>query len=361
MPGQRGKRAALLLLLSACAASMATIVDGARGSHAAYAAPEQGVPGVRALALEWAAPASCPGRDDVLARVDELLESSPTPHRQVSARGVVTESASKPRYRLELVVVGNDASRRSLSGEDCSHLVDAAALILALDIDPEALTRRENEPTPHDAGAPTPGSPVSTVGDASVDAAPRPPLVAAAPTTKPATERTRVELSTGARVVLDVGSLPRTTGGIGGALAMSYRHFVLELAGTAYERRFTVDGPREGRAGAWVGLVAGSAHGCYRRTVLEVDWRACVGGELGRESTTGVNLLRTSEVSGLWSAASAMLLARALPRSAVTPVAGFSVVVPIGSPPVLVDNFGTLFDPSAVVLRFMLGLDANFF
>lgn len=352
MPGQRGKRAALLISLSAGTAVIAPLV-----LEAGPAAAQQGVFGERALDLEWTAPPSCPGRDDVLARVDELLESSPKPHRRVAARGIVTESASKPHYRLDLVVVGNEDNRRSLNGDDCSHLVDAAALILALDIDPEALTRRENEPAPNDAGASTDAA----QSDASTDAAPRSPPVAPTPTTSPAHERTRLGMAAGARVVLDVGSLPRTTGGVGGALAFSHGHFALELAGTAYERRFTVDGPRDGRAGAWVGLVAGSAHGCYRRTALEVDWRVCLGGELGRESTTGVNLLRTNDVSGLWSAASAMLLARALPRSAITPVAGVNVVVPIGSPPVLVDNFGTLFDPSAVVLRFMLGLDVNFF
>lgn len=348
MPRQRGRRAALAISAAASMVVVATVLLDAAPAAAQAHAHE------RALQLEWTAPASCPARDDVLARVDELLESSPAPDRTVSARGHVTEAAGRPRYRLDLVVMGNEANRRSLSGDDCAHLADAAALILALALDPEALTRGEPAPAPTDAGLAPP-----------IEAAPpKPPPpridapVAATPTAHP---RSPLGLSASARMVLDVGSLPRATSGIGAVLTLTGAHLAFELAATTYERRFTLNGPRNGRAGAWVDLATASAHGCYRDTVLHIDLRACLGGELGRESTSGVNLVRSRDVSGLWSAASAMLLARALPRSRISPVAGLSLVVPIGSPPVVVDNFGTLFDPSPVVLRFMLGLDVALF
>jgi hypothetical protein len=316
----------------------------------------------RLLDLEWSSPEGCPDHDEVVARVDDLVgHARPMGHRRVSARGRMTTSAAttrERRYRLELVVVGNEANRRSMTGDDCSHLVDAAALILALDIDPDVLTRREAEAAP-----PADRDHVTTSPPA---AAPPPvdktlpgPLRRPAHTLAPV--RRALHLLGGARLVLDEGSLPRTTLGVGALVALARGPLMFEVQGTAYNEQFTVAGPRGGRGGAYVSLATLGAHACWRGRALDVDWRACLGGEAGLESTTGVSVARPETATGLWSAASLMFAARVLPRSVVSPTAGLALVHPIGAPPVFIGGFGTIFEPPVVVVRCFFGLDARFF
>jgi hypothetical protein len=273
------------------------------------------------------------------------------------------EGATEPRYRLELVIVGSEANQRSMTGEHCSHLVDAAALILALDIDPDVLSDGETTATPmppaevdHAASRPPPAPPAPPAPppeEARLETGPRRPEPAPSTTS-------RLRLLGGTRLVLDDGSLPRTTLGVAAFVALLRGPLLLEAQATSYNERFTIAGPRAGRGGAYVSLATLEAHACYRRLLLDVDWRACVTAELGLESTTGVSVTKPESASGFWSAAGLMFGVRALPRSRVSPTAGLVLVHPISAPPVFIEGFGTVFEPRAVVVRCFLGLDVLF-
>src|SRR4051812_12285031 len=95
------------------------------------------------LELHWSAPAECPDRERVVARVEELVGRMPEGKHTLVATGAVTKA---PRYTLSLTI--GDAPARVMSGDDCDKLADAAALVIALDIDPDALSRPPPEPPP---------------------------------------------------------------------------------------------------------------------------------------------------------------------------------------------------------------------
>lgn len=314
----------------------------------------------RLLALEWSAPPECPDRDTVVARVQERLGKPRSSAKHiVSAHARVTKAEAKPRYRLELSIVGDATTTRTLSGEDCSHLVDAAALILALDIETgaQAYTGRVDADDALDesspAAIPAPDEPRRDDREERRPEAHRPKQVAEHrdPT---------IHLTGGARLTLDAGSLPRTAVGVGPAFALARDHLMLDLQGIVFGERFTVAGPRSGRGGAYVDLSVVAAHGCWRSAAFDVEVRGCVGGELGLESTTGVSVARPTTATGWRSAASGMVSARLLPRRFISPTAGFSIAFPIDAPPVYIEGFGTIFEPPSVVLRGFLGLDVNF-
>lgn len=313
------------------------------------------------LELEWSAPPGCPTHDEVVTRVNDLVgHARPSMGRTVSARGRVTSEpavAHRPRYRLDLTIAGSESNRRSMVGDDCSHLVDAAALILALDIDPDALAHHGPSPEEFEhAPVPPPSSAASRETRSNAASSPRPPMASRARATGRG-----FDLYGGPRLVLDDGSLPRTTLGVAAFAAVTRGHLALEAQGTAYNERFTAHAPRTGRGAAYVSLATFAAHACWRAFLLDVDWRSCLGGEVGLESATGVGVARPETSRGVWSAGSLMFAARAMPRSRISPTAGLALVYPFGAHPVFIDGLGTIFEPSVLALRCFLGVDVLFF
>src|SRR5688500_9862962 len=105
------------------------------------------------FALSWSAPRGCPDRAGVLQRMTRLLGRPPGAANQprFSVRGEVTELSDRaPRgYRVRLVSVTAEApSERRVDGVSCERVTDAAALILAMAIDAEAVAARLAPPAP---------------------------------------------------------------------------------------------------------------------------------------------------------------------------------------------------------------------
>jgi hypothetical protein len=102
--------------------------------------------GAERLELDWVAPAGCPARAELERAVRERLSSgneAGAPGPALRASGSVT--ASDRGYRLELET---EHGRRSLAAGSCREAASAAALILALLIDPEAETAPAPPPVP---------------------------------------------------------------------------------------------------------------------------------------------------------------------------------------------------------------------
>ncbi len=97
----------------------------------------------RRFELTWQAPAGCPTRDEVAREVDELIADSAGAARvtPIVASGVV---ASDPGgYALTLTLREVEAQRsRHIGAPSCEELAHAAALIVAIAIDPTILERR---------------------------------------------------------------------------------------------------------------------------------------------------------------------------------------------------------------------------
>jgi hypothetical protein len=106
--------AALLWILGLCAAS--------RSVRAADDAE---------LQLEWRAPANCADRAELSAQIEARLPERPRARATLRARGWI--ELTRGGYRLELET---EQGRRTLLAPECEELTSAAALMLALLIDP---------------------------------------------------------------------------------------------------------------------------------------------------------------------------------------------------------------------------------
>lgn len=87
--------------------------------------------------LVWQAPRGCPAADEVAAAVARLLSAGvPGGKRTLLVQGSVTSTSRGAELRLEMRE-GERPSRRELSAKTCAELSDAAALVIALAINPE--------------------------------------------------------------------------------------------------------------------------------------------------------------------------------------------------------------------------------
>lgn len=358
MRSRRAIRAAVLL------PAVATIAIAGFARAQSSAAPS-----VPILALDWSAPPECPDAAHVKARVEQLVGHTHG-DKTLTAEGRMT--ASNARYRVELRIGAGAPSRRTMTGSDCARLAEAAALIFALDIDPDALARATTaQVEPEKAPAPGPRRPDGDGGDASDtlrERAPEKPDALVDPRRdRHAGPRHHgegpgepVEIGVAARLLFDQGSLPQATLGLGAAVEIARGAFFFDLGPSIYQRQF-VGGPRSGSGGAYVELMTLNARGCTRHAAAPFQVRACLGGELGREGTRGVGIADPTASSALWGALSIGLEARAWERSRLSPSFGVGVGHPLVAPDVVIHGFGTLFEPPILFVRAHLGLEVRLF
>lgn len=166
------------------------------------------------LALRWEAPDGCPGREAVRAEVARLVGGALPGGEPIvaEARTIAAEGAFELTLRTE---VGGQHGERTLRADRCDELAAAAALILALMIDPEAVARAEPEPSalapslaralapparevePPGAAPARRGPDARRTAEPFTEAGPPPPLRGEA-----------LEAVFGAGIQLDVGTLP---------------------------------------------------------------------------------------------------------------------------------------------------------
>lgn len=89
------------------------------------------------LQLDWQAPAGCPDQAGVRGRVAAMLAAGAVEGSDLAATGRVSAAGEGWQLELELVRAGG-RERRTLGDRDCAALADAAALMIAVAIDPLA-------------------------------------------------------------------------------------------------------------------------------------------------------------------------------------------------------------------------------
>jgi hypothetical protein len=158
------------------------------------------------LDLAWNAPAACPDaqseRDEVRRRVGQLAGDRRT--TRVFADIAIRSDASGA-FQLSLRTrVGDTTGERDLTGRDCRQLADAAALVLALLINPDA------------ALAPVPPPPAS------------PPSLPAPPNPAEADPARVAHLAAGIEGALATSLLPGVAAGL--STRLSFLHGPLEVS-----------------------------------------------------------------------------------------------------------------------------------
>src|SRR5450432_243968 len=98
------------------------------------------------LTVTWSAPPECTSDTDVRARVDHILGAHALPHENVDARVSVAKDGEMFHAEIQLFSAGQ-VSTRQVGDTSCDALADAVALIVALTVNPEAITeKKEIEP-----------------------------------------------------------------------------------------------------------------------------------------------------------------------------------------------------------------------
>jgi hypothetical protein len=234
-------------------------------SSAAFAAD-------RALHLTWRAPGECPSGAEVEAQIEGIFNGrAPTSaSKRLDAVSTIVRTASDVwTVRLETDLNGV-YGERILQGETCQAVSSAAALILAMALDPEAVGRALAARPPRDT-TPTPGGGASTT-------------VVAVAEVGPAHEPWRPEAAALAVVVFAV--LPRPAAAAGLILGVKHRGLDIELTGLLSEE-VRAQAMNHGGAGGSFRLLSAGARLCS--DVWQHLWVVgfCAGGRVDRIDATG--------------------------------------------------------------------------
>ena len=210
--------------------------------------------GAEAVSLRWSAPSDCPTGTEVLDEVRRLLGSRASSDGE--SLDVVAEVKRKDdgAYVVRLEIRGDEGPRvREVSAVSCVALGRAAALIVAMTVDPEAALMAEPAPSPPSQTPPEQTPPRQTEITQGPPAAPKPsapipkppaqppaqPKVVASPNAAPKRDAAflRPTIAVALHALGDVGTLPGASAGVGGAFGVFLGRFRGELGFSYFPSR----------------------------------------------------------------------------------------------------------------------------
>lgn len=283
-------------------------------------APAQADEGWR---LEWQAPATCPAKAQLEARLTDHL-GGPPDSVNLQVEGSITRAGE--RWQLDLEARRGQAfQHRTLHHSDCAVLTEAAAVLVALAIDPASATidrslatllktattttgEKPGDPsTPPEQPKSPPTEPVpeASEGPAHVAVAASPPEKnVPAPKLEPsaATPKRRVFAALRLNGGIAYGLRTQVNGGLFGTVAVGLGKLArVEAAGSYWRLNSGAESSQQG-AGANVFLGSGMLRGCVvpGRKWLEVP--VCGGIELGSIRAVGPGIPESRQGGQLWSA-----------------------------------------------------------
>ncbi|AKF05680.1 hypothetical protein [Sandaracinus amylolyticus] len=97
--------------------------------------------------LTWSAPVGCPARDAVASEVDRLLGAHARRDATIRVRARIVRRGTQLELEIETSTPEGEGAR-TIGGTSCEGLAQAAALVIAMAIDPEAVAANESEAEP---------------------------------------------------------------------------------------------------------------------------------------------------------------------------------------------------------------------
>jgi hypothetical protein len=316
------------------------------------------------LAINWSAPPNCAR----IARVREDVAELAGPNAGAGARAtlVVTEAAGA--WSVQLTLSGTVQGQRALGADSCDAAARAAALVIALAVNPEAASRLSEKllaPAATEAAPPAP---------AAEQPAPEPPLpvlpngrlpevVLGDPPVRYIDRSPRLEFGAGATG--ELGLLPEFSFGVAAAAGLKADWFRTELELALFPSRYTsyATAPNLGGRFAMGSL---SLRTCARLLDYEVSAHLCGalrGHQLRAEGEA------TSEVSEDERARFATFKRNAAPASAtlgglfqwpsrswISLQTRAEAVFPLSRPEFVIEGLGRVHRPDAVGVTALLGV-----
>ena len=270
------------------------------------------------IALEWRAPADCPDRDELAARVDRLLGGAV----KSSFTAVTDVAHTNGSYRARLRTTSSAGfGERVLTNVLCDDLTDSVALVIALTAAPANDTRSR--------------------GDAADQG---------------------IAVAVAANANLAVGPLASPAPGFGGAIAVEgISALRFELRGAYFiQQSTTFDGSP---LGGDFNLFTFAARGCRLWSFGAIDLGPCVGAELYHVSSMGFGVDDPRRSRAVWWGPALGLFARVRFTSAVAVYAAADGVVPMSRRPFVfpdVPEVTNLHRPSLVALQLLIAPEVRF-
>lgn len=327
--------------------------------------------GSQGVSVAWEAPPGCPGQTVLRRQVEALLGRSLSApfHRRVDVRGTVKRVDD--RFTLEITGVAEGAPfQRDLVDVSCSALTEAAALILALAIDPSAVGAplppqpdRSLDP-PHPIKPPREEPlPEEPLPKEPLPAEPPPPLE---PPPSVASARSGPRLPFGIPwprlgVFVEGALAGRVRPGIGGSVAVGW---------AVFWRYFRVEGHaaygfgrgRPAPAGRLdVSLISVSGRACPTIPVSGLEVPLCLGLEGGQIRFDPVEIPGAEPGRGFWGAAVVSGGLAWAPLEALAVRARAEAIVSVFRPAYETAATGEIHRPSLLAGRGILGLEVRFF
>lgn len=325
------------------------------------------------MAIAWTAPDGCPREAAFVAEVERVLGRALSPEDGQRVNVHADVASDGPGFTLELrTQAGAAQGERKLRAPNCDELFAAAAVIVALLVDPEAVHRKSASPSASASPSTTSASPSASASHPASTSQPVGPPDAgatapagAAPPHEPATEDPVVAQVAGAtarwfvraNLVADYGSLPEVGLGPGLGIGAQLGALTVELSGSYLPSQQAVV---EGRSVAALEVAAAGVGLCYALAFAPA-LAPCVRAEYGRMWGRGQGLRR----GDLERSGSVALVQLGL-RAQWSPEPWFVLGAEVG-PGLLplhtvftVAGVGTVHEPNTLVLRLRAGAALRF-
>ena len=316
------------------------------------------------LEISWTAPPQCPTREQLIAQTEALLARPLAQPGDPALELVGRIDVEGEGFVLRLDFRRPVARVRELRGSDCAELRDAAALVLAMTIDPLASLNElpdEEPPRPEEpAGEPAEDDPVDeAVDQAREPSDPGEPVDDEAGAAEETPERR--ELGGHLRLAggVSLGPLPRVAGAPSLALGLSWRALRVELVGAYWLAADAVLDETPG-VGARISLGWAAPRVCGVPSVSRVEFPLCGGIELGgmRGAAFGTSDARARTLA--WVATQLGGGVSVELGRTVALWAGVDLVVPLTRPGFAIAGLGELHRSASVAFEACLGVEVHF-
>jgi hypothetical protein len=299
--------------------ALAAIVLFASTAHAAVA-----------FDLTYTAPAGCPTRAAIEAEIAAYLANSSGP-------AVRAEIAIEGTRAKVTTTINGTKGERTLEANTCDEAAHAAALVIALAVDPNLTSAPPSSiPTPPPKPTPPP-EPTPAVEPAK----PEPPP-------KPTRAGPRFGLTLAAGPTVDAAALPGAAFGVAARIGTDVGRLVPNLGFVFLPSAKKTVAGRD--AGGEFAMVGGSAGACVKITEF---LGPCASFELGRMRAAGFGARATNAGSALWSAV-LLGLSGGLRGRPIGVRAEAWIVIPTTRPDFVIEDIGVVHTPRVGVRATLL-------
>lgn len=290
--------------------------------------PPADLPARDFLSLEWKAPAlECPDESTVRAEVMDLTGGATQGSRHLTARAEIQHEESG--WILSLATeVDSIAGQRILAGDSCEALADAAALILALILNPDLVAAVPPLP-PHPAEIQPASAPASATARA---------------------DRPSRTWHASALAGAQMGMLRDVSPTFGLSLGVALGRFSFRLMSSLTPPQNVYTDSQLGLGGRlWLATLA--TLGCTTTATRRLHVSPCVGVEVTRLHGHGLGVLQPRETTTYWTSADAGLLLGVPVLGRLLIEAGVFALFPFSRPRVFLDEIGTVSQPARLGFR----------